>query len=120
MHFLSISLFAPVVLACWGQYCNTPDTSGPELIKNIAPSTGQICCDPHGSPEPTGTCKGKNLNAYCCTNLANDGSDIDGGCDTLIRYKTGRDVLATAGNADICSYTNNVGDTMIGFIGCAA
>ncbi|KAK2049493.1 hypothetical protein LZ31DRAFT_342903 [Colletotrichum somersetense] len=119
MRVLSTFLFAPAVLAYWGSN-NQPPANGPGVFKDIVPVTGQICCDPHGSPDPTGTCKGKNLNAYCCTSYTNDGTDDEQGCDALIRFTTGRDVLATAGNADICAYTNNGGNVMTGFIGCAA
>ncbi|KAK2033196.1 hypothetical protein LX32DRAFT_635605 [Colletotrichum zoysiae] len=119
MRVLSTFLFAPAVLAWCGSNCY-PSDNGPGVFQAIVPVTGQICCDPNGSPDPTGTCKGKNLNSYCCTSYANDGTDRIAGCDDLLRFKTGRNVLATAGNADVCAYTNKAGNVMTGFIGCAA
>ncbi|KAK1993208.1 hypothetical protein LX36DRAFT_661724 [Colletotrichum falcatum] len=114
-------VFAPIVMACWGTYCNPPNTE-PDTSdgQNLTVATGQLCCD-SGIPDPTGTCKGKNLNSYCCSNRGNDGNDIEGGCDNLIRFNVGRDVMMQAGNSPQCNFTGaDSGATYFGFIGCAA
>ncbi|KAK1985330.1 hypothetical protein LZ30DRAFT_649929 [Colletotrichum cereale] len=87
------------------------------------PATGEICCDA-GIADPSGTCKGMNLNAYGCINLENDGDAEPGaftgkgGCDrSPTTFPTGRNVKAFVPVEVRKSLGGN--DTAVGFIGCA-
>ncbi|KAK1995675.1 hypothetical protein LX36DRAFT_659401 [Colletotrichum falcatum] len=81
------------------------------------PSTGQICCD-QGIADPSETCKKQGLNSYCCSDRANDDSSRDG-CDFLARFEVGRDVKSIVTGLT-CETEGALGDTIVGFGGCAA
>ncbi|KAK2008682.1 hypothetical protein LZ32DRAFT_650335 [Colletotrichum eremochloae] len=79
------------------------------------PQLGGLCCDSRGVADPSLTCQNKSLSAFCCS--ANH-DDVGGGCDGLLGFPVGRDVLAfppppAAGD-------NNFPCGLLGFIGCAA
>ncbi|KAK2022427.1 hypothetical protein LX32DRAFT_193759 [Colletotrichum zoysiae] len=115
MRFFIPFFFAPSVLACFGSGCQQHPYTEIET-----PETGPLCCD-NGVADPTGTCKGQNLNAYCCSDSKNDGTgQFDSGCDGLARFTVGRQVVAFAADAPRCNTTDVLGDTIVGFVGCAA
>ncbi|KAK2003004.1 hypothetical protein LX36DRAFT_188728 [Colletotrichum falcatum] len=104
MRYLPIFLLAPVALA--------------EVFVKT-PVTGGICCD-SGVADPTETCSKKGLNAYCCSSRRND-YPLSGGCDRLVKFTIGREVLAYAEGptCNATTYTGSREDTIVGFIGCA-
>ncbi|KAK1984507.1 hypothetical protein LZ30DRAFT_431619 [Colletotrichum cereale] len=86
------------------------------------PATGNICCD-SGITDPSGTCKGMNLNSYTCINLFNDQGALPGafnskgGCDRSPPFPIGRQVKAFVPGA--VKKPLAAGDNAVGFIGCA-
>ncbi|ELQ32608.1 hypothetical protein MCOR27_002285 [Pyricularia oryzae] len=77
-------------------------------------TTGPQCCD-KGTPDPSKHCSSIGLNAYCCSTNRNDEG---GGCDVVDIFKLGRTVKGFAARST-CSRVNEVGDTLVGFVGCA-
>ncbi|KAK1982976.1 hypothetical protein LZ30DRAFT_715816 [Colletotrichum cereale] len=87
-----------------------------------SPDRGELCCD-NGAQDPSGHCKGLNLNAYGCINVANNGKAEagEGGCDPFVdTFGTGRDVVdLVPGGVVKHPFTKNKGN-LVGFLACAA
>ncbi|KAK1976805.1 hypothetical protein LZ30DRAFT_733637 [Colletotrichum cereale] len=91
------------------------------------PELGNLCCD-QGIADPSGTCKAMNLNAYGCSDIANDGRAVPGadgsrgGCDRVPQFPIGRNVLGFVEGSGNGTVKKPLGgnDNLVGFIGCAA
>ncbi|KAK2043325.1 hypothetical protein LZ31DRAFT_331639 [Colletotrichum somersetense] len=76
------------------------------IAQVYSPTTGHICCG-NGTTDPTGFCKTKNLNSFCCSRVHNY---VGQGCDNLETFPVGRSVSAFPPTDNQCG---------VGFIGCA-
>ncbi|KAK1957329.1 hypothetical protein LY78DRAFT_592566 [Colletotrichum sublineola] len=70
----------------------------------------EVCCN-SGIEDPSGRCKDRFLDAFCCTNIGRD-ADSGSGCDGFAEFPTGRKVV------DLVTSSTCKSGTISGFIGC--
>ncbi|KAK2036587.1 hypothetical protein LZ31DRAFT_439397, partial [Colletotrichum somersetense] len=69
------------------------------------------CCN-SGTEDPSGTCKDRFLDAFCCNNIQRD-ANKGAGCDGFTEFPTGRKVVDQAPSSNTCKSGG-----VSGFIGC--